>query len=52
MFTGWRVRPRLAAALLIRSRKDLLERFRDHAQCGMHSNCVALIETVTVPSGV
>ncbi len=31
MFTGWRVRPRWAAALLIRSRKDLLERLRDHA---------------------
>jgi hypothetical protein len=78
-----------AAALLIRSRKDLLERLRDHAvaggvhmevrrtschtststhrKChsdreaswqachgpgGTHSNCVALNETVTVPSGV
>jgi hypothetical protein len=34
MFTGWRVRPRWAAALLIRSRKDLLERLRDHAVAG------------------
>ena len=31
---GWRVRPRWAAALLIRLREDLLERFRDHAVAG------------------
>jgi hypothetical protein len=34
MFAGWRVRLSWAAALLIRSRKDLFERLRDHAVAG------------------
>jgi hypothetical protein len=33
-FTGWRSAARWAAALLIRSRKDLLERLRDHDVAG------------------